>query len=359
MYDYLIVGAGIFGATAARILTDNKKRCLVIDHRLHIAGNIYTERQHNIDVHMYGAHIFHTDNKQVWDFVNRYAEFNHYRHTVTANYNGTIYNLPFNMNTFNKLWGVATPDQAKSKIDEQAADIAEPQNLEEQAVSLVGRDIYETLIKGYTEKQWGRSCSDLPSFIIKRLPVRFTYDNSYFNSAYQGIPVNGFTALVERLLNNIEVRLNTPYTHELSGQAKTVIYTGSIDEYFDYQLGVLEYRSLKFETEELQTDNYQGCAVMNYTDDETPYTRIHEHKHFTFADTCSTIITREYPATWRKGDEPYYPVNDEKNNALYNLYEELAKSQPNVIFGGRLGTYRYLDMDKVIEEALKLAEKLI
>lgn len=357
MYDYLIVGAGIFGASAARILTENGKNCLVIDRRPHIAGNIYTELVNGIHVHVYGAHIFHTDSKKVWDFVSRFAEFNHYRHTVVANYDGSIYNLPFNMNTFNQLWGVITPEQAKAKIAEQSMGSDDPKNLEEQAISLVGRDIYETLIKGYTEKQWGRPCSELPPFIIKRLPVRFTYDNSYFNSQYQGIPIGGFTKMIENMLDGIQVRLNTPYTPELARSARKVIYTGPIDEYFHYSLGQLEYRGLRFETEHLDTNNYQGCAVMNYTDGATPFTRICEHKHFEFGEQPNTVITREYPQTWRQGDEPYYPINDEKNTVLYNRYQELAKGEPDVFFGGRLGTYCYLDMDKVIEEAFRLVEK--
>jgi UDP-galactopyranose mutase len=361
MYDFLVVGAGAFGATAARALTDAGKRCLVIDRRGHIAGNIYTERQNGIDVHIYGAHIFHTDSKRVWDFVNRFADFNHYRHTVTANFNGEIYNLPFNMNTFNKLWGVVTPGQAKAKIAEQSAGVTAPKNLEEQAISLVGRDIYERLIKGYTEKQWGRPCAELPAFIIKRLPVRFTYDNSYFNGCCQGIPTEGFTKLVEGMLEGIDLRLRTRCTPDLAKTAKKVIYTGAIDEYFDYSLGALAYRGLRFETELLDTDNYQGCPVMNYTDAATPFTRIHEHKHFVFnhENQKDTIITREYPAPWQRGEEPYYPVNDDGNNALYARYKRLAAKERNVIFGGRLGTYRYIDLDKVIEEALLLAEALL
>lgn len=359
MYDFLIVGAGIFGATIARRLSDNNKRVLVIDRRGHIAGNIYTKRVDNIDVHKYGAHIFHTDNERVWDFITQYGKFNNYRHTVTANYKGEIFNLPFNMNTFNKLWGVVTPEQAKAKIQEQSGNVAKPNNLEEQAISLVGKDIFEKLIKGYTQKQWGRPCRELPSFIIRRLPVRFTYDNSYFNSRYQGIPVDGFTAIVKNMLNNIEVRLDTPFTPSLAKQAKTMIYTGAIDEYFHYQLGELEYRGLRFEEETINSSNYQGCTVMNYTDALTPYTRICEHKHFTNVDSPNTIITCEYPATWKRGDEPYYPINDEKNNALYKQYCALAKQEKNVIFGGRLGLYKYFDMDQVIEQALTLAEDLL
>lgn len=359
MYNFLIVGAGIFGATLAHQLNSHNKQVMVIDRRNHIAGNIYTKRQNGIDVHQYGAHIFHTDNEQVWNFANKFTQFYHYVHTVTANYKGEIYNLPFNMNTFNKLWGVVTPEQAKAKIAEQSGAISEPKNLEEQAISLVGMDIYEKLIQGYTEKQWGRPCTDLPSFIIKRLPVRFTYDNRYFNNCYQGIPVDGYTAMVEKMLAGIEVRLNTPYTADLAQLAEKVIYTGAIDEYFGYQLGELEYRGLRFKTEMHPTENYQGCAVMNYTDAQTPYTRIHEHKHFTNAVSNNTIITYEYPAAWKRGDEPYYPVNDEKNNGLYARYKELAAKEPHVLFGGRLGLYKYFDMDKVMEEALKLAEELI
>jgi len=359
MYDYLIIGAGVFGAAIARMLTDDGKHCLVIDKRAHIAGNIYTELVNGINVHVYGAHIFHTDSNKVWDFVCRFADFNNYRHTVVANYDGVIYNLPFNMNTFNKLWGVVTPEQAKAKIAEQSVNLNEPKNIEEQAISLVGNDIYKTLIKGYTEKQWGRHCAELPPFIIQRLPVRFTYDNSYFNSRYQGIPIDGFTNMISNMLDGIEVSLNTSYTPEFAKTAEKVIYTGAIDDYFNYALGELEYRGLRFETEHLDIDNYQGCAVMNYTDGATPFTRICEHKHFEFGEQPNTVITREYPQIWRKGDEPYYPINDEKNTALYARYKELAKSEPNVFFGGRLGTYRYLDMDKVIEQALSLAEELL
>ncbi len=358
MYDYLIIGAGISASTVARILTDKGKNCLVIDRRPHIAGNIYTELVNGINVHVYGAHIFHTESKKVWNFVNRFADFNHYRHTVVANYDGVIYNLPFNMNTFNKLWGVITPEQAKAKIAVQSIQLNAPENLEEQAISIVGKDIYETLIKGYTEKHWGRSCSELPPFIIKRLPVRFTYDNSYFNSQYQGIPVGGFTKMVENMLEGVEVRLNTSYTAELSKTAKDIIYTGAIDEYFNYSLGQLAYRGLRFETEYLNIDNFQGCAVMNYTDGTTPFTRICEHKHFEFGEQPNTVITREYPRAWQRGDEPYYPINDDENNALYERYKEIAKNEPNVFFGGRLATYRYLDVDKAIEEAFDLVEEV-
>ena len=360
MYDYLIVGAGLFGAVFAHEATAAGKRCLVIDKRDHIAGNIYTEDIEGIAVHRYGAHIFHTNNKEVWDYVNRFATFNRYTNSPVANYKGELYNMPFNMNTFNKMWGVITPAQAKAKIEEQrAAHYTEhPRNLEEQAINLVGMDIYEKLIKGYTEKQWGRPCTALPAFIIKRLPVRFTFDNNYFNALYQGIPVEGYTALVANLLQGIEVRLNTDYLKDraaLDALASKVVYTGPIDAYFDYKLGALQYRSVRFETETLDMPNYQGNAVINYTDAETPYTRIIEHKHFVFGSTepgTKTVISREYSAEWKPGDEPYYPVNDEANGALYARYKELADAQPNVLFGGRLGEYKYYDMDRVIEVAL-------
>lgn len=360
-YDYLIVGAGLFGAVFAHEAKKAGKRCLVIDKRDHIAGNIYTSLVEDIPVHQYGAHIFHTNNRQVWDYVNQFTEFNRYTNSPVANYKGEIYNLPFNMNTFHKMWGVVTPAEAQAKIAEQraAAGITEPKNLEEQAISLVGTDIYEKLINGYTEKQWGRPCKDLPSFIIRRLPVRFTYDNNYFDALYQGIPVDGYTAMVAKMLEGTEVRLNCEY---LSDKAKwdaladTVVYTGPVDAYFDYRLGVLEYRSVRFETETLDMENYQGNAVVNYTDAETPYTRIIEHKHFVFGKQPKTVISREYSAEWHKGDEPYYPVNDEKNSALYAKYKELADAEPHVIFGGRLGEYKYYDMDKVIEAALEKAQ---
>lgn len=363
-YDYLVVGAGLFGAVFARKMTDAGKKCLVIDKRAHLAGNIYCEKQHGIDVHKYGAHIFHTSDKEVWDYVNRFVEFNHYRNTPVAVYKDELYNLPFNMNTFSKMWGIRTPQEAKEIIERQIADlnIGEPQNLEEQALSLVGTDVYQKLIKGYTEKQWGRDCKELPSFIIKRLPLRFIYDNNYFNDSYQGIPKEGYTVLVERLLEGIEVRLNTGY-REFKANADvewdTVLYTGMIDEYFDYQLGTLEWRSLNFEEEYLpDNDNYQGNAVVNYTEREIPFTRIIEHKHFTFGGGEGTVITREYPKTWQKGDEPYYPINDEKNNKLYQEYVELAKKEKNVLFGGRLGQYQYYDMDKVIRAAFTMIEGL-
>jgi UDP-galactopyranose mutase len=355
VYDYQIIGAGCFGAVFAHEATCRGKRCLVIDRRPHIGGNCYTEAVEDINVHTYGAHIFHTDNKRVWDYVNGFAEFNRYTNSPLANYRGEVYNLPFNMNTFRGLWGVTTPDEARAKIAKQRLHFDEPKNLEEQALSLVGADIYEKLIKGYTEKQWGRRCSELPAFIIKRLPLRFTYDNNYFNDRYQGIPVGGYTGIFGKLLAGAEVRLNTPFRKGEFQAAKTV-YTGAVDEYFNYSLGALEYRSLRFESEVLDTGNYQGNAVVNYTCAETPYTRIIEHKHFEFGNQPKTVITKEYPKAWRIGDEPYYPVNDDRNNSLYARYRELAEHENNVIFGGRLGTYRYLDMDRVIEQALGLAE---
>ena len=359
-YDYLIVGAGLYGAVFAHEATKQGKKCLVIDKRDHIAGNIYTYECEGINVHQYGAHIFHTNNKQVWEYVNQFAEFNRYTNSPVANYNGEIYNLPFNMNTFNKMWGVITPAEAQAKIEQQRAEagITEPKNLEEQAISLVGTDIYEKLIKGYTGKQWGRPCTELPSFIIKRLPVRFTYDNNYFNALYQGIPVGGYTQMVANMLGDVEVRLNTDYFEnkaELDQLAEKVVYTGPVDAYFDYKLGTLQYRSVRFETETLDIENYQGNAVVNYTDSETPYTRIIEHKHFEFGIQPKTVISREYSAEWNVGDEPYYPVNDDKNGALYAQYKELADKEENVIFGGRLGEYKYYDMDKVIEVALEVA----
>ncbi len=364
MVDYLIVGAGLYGAVFAHEAKKAGKTCVVIDKRDHIAGNIYTKEIEGIQVHEYGAHIFHTSNKQVWDYVNALAEFNRYTNSPVANYKGELYNLPFNMNTFNKMWGVITPAEAQAKIEEQkaAAHVENPQNLEEQAISLVGTDIYEKLIKGYTEKQWGRPCDQLPAFIIKRLPVRLIYDNNYFNDKYQGIPVGGYTALVEKLLDGIEVRLGVDYLADrenLSILAKTVVYTGPIDAYFGYKLGALEYRSVRFETEVLDMPNYQGNAVVNYTDAETPYTRIIEHKHFEFGTQPKTVISREYSAEWKPGDEPYYPVNDEKNGALYQQYKALADAEGGVIFGGRLGEYKYYDMDKVIESALNMVQKVL
>ena len=361
-YDYLIVGSGLYGSICARELTDRGYKVLVVEKRDHIGGNIYTENIEGINVHKYGAHIFHTNNKEVWDYVNKYVTFNRYTNSPIANYKGELYSLPFNMYTFNKMWGVVTPEEAKEIIAEQRKEIDhEPRNLEEQAISLVGKNIYEKLIKGYTEKQWGRDCKDLPSFIIKRLPVRFTYDNNYFNALYQGIPVGGYTKLIGKLLEGIEARLNTDYLqnrNKLNEIADHIIYTGPIDAYFDYKLGHLEYRSVRFETELLDTDNYQGNAVVNYTDRETPYTRIIEHKWFEFGkdingnDLSKTVISKEYSSEWKIGDEPYYPVNDERNNNLYKQYKELADQEEKVLFGGRLGEYKYYDMDQVVEKAL-------
>ena len=362
-FDYLIVGAGLFGAVFAREMTDAGRKCLVIDRRGHIAGNAYTETVEGIDVHRYGAHIFHTHDEEVWAYVNRFARFNRFTNSPIANYRGELYNLPFNMNTFHQMWGVITPEQAREEICRQqaAAGDGEPRDLEEQAIRLVGRDIYEKLVKGYTQKQWGRPCTELPAFIIRRLPVRFTYDNNYFNARYQGIPEEGYTALAERLLAGIPVRLHTDFLRqrgELSALAETVVYTGAIDAYFDYRLGTLEYRSLRFETEVLDTDNYQGNAVVNYTDAETLWTRIIEHKHFTFGAQPKTVITREYSAAWQPGDEPYYPVNDQRNTELYQRYAALAAQEPHTLFGGRLGAYRYYDMDQVIAAALALAQQV-
>lgn len=357
-YDYLIVGAGLFGAVFAHEATRAGRKCLVVDRRSHVAGNAYTEKVADIAVHRYGAHIFHTNDKEVWEYVNQFAEFNRFTNCPVANYKGEIYNLPFNMNTFNRMWGVVTPDEAREVIRQQCADagVAVPQNLEEQAIRLVGRDIYEKLVKGYTEKQWGRSCSELPPSIIKRLPVRFTYDNNYFNARYQGIPVEGYTAMVEKMLQGVEVRLSTDFLQkrdELMAEAEKIIYTGAIDEYFGYRLGALAYRSIRLETEVLDTENYQGNAVVNYTDRETPYTRIIEHKHFEFGTQPRTVISREYSCEWEKGIEPYYPVNDEQNETLYAAYRKLADDEKRVVFGGRLGEYRYYDMDVVIRRALE------
>ena len=362
-YDYLIVGAGLYGAVFAHELNKRGKKCLVIDRRSHLAGNIYTEKVEDIQVHKYGAHIFHTSDKTIWDYVNQFAEFNNYINSPVAIYKDELYNLPFNMNTFSKMWGVRTPAEAKAKIQEQVAalNITEPKNLEEQALSLVGTDVYNKLVKGYTEKQWGRQCKDLPAFIIKRLPCRFIYDNNYFNDRYQGIPIGGYTAIVEKMLDGVEVRLNTDYFYLIKEQpdiAATIVYTGCIDEFFGYKLGALQYRSVRFETEVLDEDNFQGNAVVNYTDREVPYTRIIEHKHFEFGNQPKTVISREYSAEWKPGIEPYYPVNDEKNSALYAEYKKLADACGNVIFGGRLGQYRYYDMDKVIAAALADVEKL-
>ena len=368
-YDFLFIGAGLFSATLANAATKAGKKCLVIEKRSHIAGNIYTENIDGINVHKYGAHIFHTDSKAVWDYVNSFADFNRYTNSPLANYKGTLYNLPFNMNTFVKLWpDVITPQQAQKRITQQAAEMAgkKPQNLEEQAISLVGRDIYEKLIKGYTEKQWGRDCKELPPDIIKRLPVRFTFDNNYFNDRYQGIPVGGYTKMVEKMFTGCDILLNTDFFDDKEkwlSMADKVIYTGTIDRFFDYQFGELEYRSLRFETERLEIENYQGNAVINYTDREIPYTRIIEHKHFEpenlqTMENAVSIITREYPATWKQGDEPYYAVNDQKNSALYAKYKKLADKQDKVIFGGRLGMYKYFDMDDTILAAWELARKL-
>lgn len=358
-YDYLIVGAGLFGAVFAHEAAERGKKCLVIDRRDHIGGNIYTEEVEEIQVHHYGAHIFHTSNKQIWDYVNQFAEFNNYINSPVAVYKNELYNLPFNMNTFSKMWNIRTPQEAKDIIAAQIADlnITDPSNLEEQALSLVGKDVYEKLVKGYTEKQWGRDCKELPAFIIRRLPLRFTYDNNYFNDRYQGIPIGGYTAIVEKLLKGSDVRTGVDFLKnrdEYETLADKIIYTGMIDEYYDYKLGALEYRSVRFETETLDCENYQGNAVVNYTEREVPYTRIIEHKHFEFGKQKKTVISREYSSEWKVGDEPYYPVNDEKNGALYARYQELAAQEDKVIFGGRLGAYRYYDMDKVIEAALEL-----
>ena len=370
-YDYLIVGAGLFGSVFSYEMRQKGRTCLVIDKRDHLAGNIYTREVRGIRVHEYGAHIFHTSNSKVWNYVQQFAEFNHFVNSPMAIYKDEIYNLPFNMNTFSKLWGIKTPAEAKAKIKEQIAElgITEPQNLEEQALKLVGRDVYEKLVKGYTEKQWGRDCRELPAFIIKRLPLRFAYDNNYFTDRYQGIPVGGYTAMIEKMLDGTEVRLNTEYGSFVKEQETAlangtdaitydkVLYTGMIDEYFDYSLGNLEYRSLHFEQEDMpECDNYQGNAVINYTEREVPYTRIIEHKHFEFGKGEGTLITREYPADWHPGDEPYYPVNNERNDTLYRKYQELASKEQNVLFGGRLGQYKYYDMDKVIEAAWEMCE---
>lgn len=367
MYDYLVVGSGLFGAVFARQATDAGKKVLVIDKRPNIAGNVYTEKVEGINFHKYGAHIFHTNNSEVWNYVNRFATFNRFTNSPVANYKGELYSMPFNMYTFNKMWGVVTPEEAAAKIEEQRQEIiGEPQNLEEQAISLVGRDIYEKLVKGYTEKQWGRDCKELPAFIIKRLPVRLTFDNNYFNALYQGIPIGGYTKLVANLLDGIDVQLNEDYLEDRAkwdALADKVVYTGAIDAFFDYSLGNLEYRSVRFENEVLDIPNFQGNAAVNYTDRETPWTRIIEHKWFEFGkdengnDLPKTIISREYSSEWKPGDEPYYPVNDEKNGALYKEYRALAEQEEKVIFGGRLGEYKYYDMDAVIASALECAKK--
>ena len=363
-YDYLIVGAGLYGSVVANELKKKGKKCLVIDKRDHIAGNIYTENIEEIRVHKYGAHIFHTSDKKIWNYINQFAEFNNYIKSPGAIYKDELYNLPFNMNTFSKMWGIRTPQEAKEMIAKQVAEsgIKEPKNLEEQGLSLVGRDVFEKLVKGYTEKQWGRDCKDLPSFIIKRLPVRFTYDNNYFNDRYQGIPIGGYTAIIEKMLEGIDVQLNTDFFEFYKAHpniATDIVYTGMIDEYYNYQFGALEYRSVRFETETLDCDNYQGNAVVNYTDREVPYTRIIEHKHFEFGTQKKTVISREYSSEWTVGMEPYYPVNDERNSALYQKYKELANKEEHIIFGGRLGHYKYYDMDKVIAAALDDVSKLI
>ncbi len=368
IYNYLIVGAGLYGAVCARELVDSGNTVLVVDKRAHVAGNVYTEKIAGINVHRYGAHVFHTNNRKTWEYINRFAEFNRFTNSPVANYKGELYSLPFNMYTFNKIWGVVTPEEAATKIAEQKAEITdEPKNLEEQAISLVGRDIFEKLVKGYTEKQWGRPCVELPAFIIKRLPVRLTFDNNYFNALYQGIPIGGYTKLVENLLEGIEVRLNTDYLEqkaELDALAEKVVYTGSIDAYFDYSLGTLEYRSIRFENELLGIPNFQGNAAVNYTDCETPWTRIIEHKWFEFGkdengnDLPKTVISREYSSEWKPGDEPYYPVNDEKNNKLLKRYQELIQREKKIIFGGRLGEYKYYDMDQVIAAALEKVEAI-
>ena len=368
-YNYLIVGSGLYGATIAQQAKKAGKSVLVIDKRPNIGGNIYTEKVEGINVHKYGAHIFHTNNKEVWDYVTSFVDFNRFTNSPVANYKGELYSMPFNMYTFNKMWGVVTPEEAAAKIEEQKKEITgEPKNLEEQAISLVGRDIYEKLVKGYTEKQWGRDCKDLPAFIIKRLPVRLTFDNNYFNALYQGIPIGGYTKLIEKMLEGIEVRLNVDYLEnkeELDKLAEKVIYTGPIDAYFDYKLGTLEYRSVRFENEILDKPNFQGNAAVNYTDRETPWTRIIEHKWFEFGkdengnDLPKTVISREYSSEWKLGDEPYYPVNDAKNSALYEQYKALAETEDNVIFGGRLGEYKYYDMDKTIEVALAMAKEIL
>jgi UDP-galactopyranose mutase len=356
-YNYLVVGAGPFGAVFAYEAAKRGNKVLVVDKKPHIAGHIYNDNVEGINIHTYGAHIFHTSNKPVWDYVNQFVEFNRFTNSPIANYKGEIYNLPFNMNTFNQMWGVITPEEAASKIEEQrkASGISEPANLEEQAISLIGTDIYEKLIKGYTEKQWGRKASELPAFIIKRLPVRFIYDNNYFNDLYQGIPIGGYNVIIEKMLENVDVRLNTEYLEnrsELDSLAEKTLFTGMIDEFYEYQFGTLEYRSLRFEHETLNISNYQGNAVVNYTDAETPYTRIIEHKHFEFGKQEKTVITREYPAEWKVGDDPYYPVNNETNNSLFKKYKELTDKEENVIFGGRLAEYKYYDMHAVFHAAL-------
>ena len=361
-YDYLIVGSGLFGSIFAHEMTKKRKKCLVIEKREHIGGNIYTKEEENINIHQYGAHIFHTSNKEVWEYINKFVEFNNFINSPVAVYEDKMYNLPFNMNTFYQMWGTKTPQEAKEKIEQQKkeAKIEKPQNLEEQAISLIGRDIYEKLVKGYTEKQWGKDCTELPAFIIKWLPVRFKFDNNYFNDRYQGIPIGGYTQIIEQLLENIEVKLETDYFQDREkwdNIAEKIVFTGMIDQYYDYCYGDLEYRGLKFETETLDIENYQANAVINYTERKIPYTRIIEHKHFEDSESPKTIITREYPAEYKKGEEAYYPINNDKNNQLYAKYEALAKKEENVIFGGRLGTYKYYDMDSIIKEALNTVKQ--
>ena len=361
-YDYLIVGSGLFGSIFAYEANKRGKKCLIIDKRSHIGGNVYTEEVEGINVHKYGAHIFHTSNKMIWDYIQQFADFNRYTNSPIAIYKDEVYNMPFNMNTFSRLWNIKTPKEAKEIIEKQKEEsgITEPKNLEEQAISMVGKDIYEKLVKGYTGKQWGRPCTELPSFIIKRLPVRFTYDNNYFNDLYQGIPIGGYTKIIEKMLTGIDTKLNYDYFEhrdELNQIADKIVFTGMIDQFYDYKFGTLEYRSLRFETEVLDEENYQGNAVVNYTEYDIPYTRIIEHKHFEFGNQPKTVITKEYPSKWEKGDEPYYPMNDEKNNTLYAKYKELADQENNVIFGGRLGQYKYYDMHNVIAEALKCVDK--
>ena len=363
-YDYLVVGTGLFGAVFAHEMTKQGKTCLAIDKRNHIGGNIYTKEVEDINVHVYGAHIFHTDNKKIWQYINQFAEFNHYINSPIAVYKDELYNMPFNMNTFSKLWGIRTPEEAKAKIKEQVETlgITAPRNLEEQALSLVGSDVYEKLVKGYTEKQWGRECKDLPVFIINRLPLRFTYNNNYFNDRYQGIPVGGYTAIIEKMFEGTDILLSTEYKTFISGHegiAERIIYTGMIDEYYDFCYGPLQYRTVSFETEILDTDNYQGNAVVNYTEREVPYTRIIEHKHFEFGKQPNTVISREYPKEWKPGMEPYYPVNNSQNGELFAKYRELADKETKVFFGGRLGNYKYYDMDKTIEAALNLAAEMV
>ena len=360
-YDYILVGSGLYSGVFAWFAKQKGKKCLVLEKRDHIGGNVYCENTEGIHVHKYGAHIFHTSNKEVWQFVNSLAEFNRYTNSPVANYKGEMYNMPFNMNTFSKMWNISTPAEAKKIIEEQKKEITgEPKNLEEQAISLVGREIYEKLVKGYTEKQWGRDCTALPAFIIKRLPVRCTYDNNYFNDLYQGIPIGGYNVIIDRLFEGCDIETGVDYLEKkeyYDGLGEKIVYTGTIDAYYKYQFGKLEYRSLRFESEVLDEENHQGVAVVNYTDRETPYTRIIEHKHFEFGTQPKTVITREYPVTWQEGMEPYYPVNDEKNQALYQKYAKLAEKEEHVIFGGRLGEYKYYDMDKVIASAMACAKE--